>query len=630
MVATKLRTFRTALWHLRHGGIRQLRTWRRRQRIWQPSADVAPTIQASKLRPTTLTELFPEQPKSLRSPVFGDVRVGVILDEFSAESFGYEWTLVPLRRADWSQQLDDLDFVFIESAWNGNGGEWKYQLTGDSGVKPDVIALLEECERRGITSVFWNKEDPPHYDDFLPLAKHCDVIFTSDVRLIPKYRVELGHNRVDVLPFAAQPAIHSPARPARGFAVRDIAFAGMYFAHKFPERREQMDLLLGAADAVSNRMDYGLEIFSRFLGDDQRYQFPGRLADRVVGSLPYRNLLTAYKHYKVFLNVNSVVDSPSMCARRIFEISASGTPVVTTPSAATKEFFQQDEVPQPQTEEDAEWILRALVRSRELRSRIVHKAQRRIWNEHTYSHRAMTVMNSVGIKFNDPLRTTVSAVVSTNRREHLSSIIETHSKQSFSEKQLVLVAHGIDIPVDLIARAKDLGIDQLEIVRVDASETLGACLNYGIKAADGAAIAKMDDDDLYGKHYLSDQLAALRHSGADLVGKQAHYLHLRSRNIVMCRFPEREHRFTDLVMGPTLVGCRDLFLEHPFSELTIGEDTDLQRRLVAADAQIYSADRFNFVQVRGDHSHTWSVEDDLLLANSEVHAFGFSPDHYFF
>lgn len=630
MIATRLRTVRTALWHLRHGGVRQLKTWRRRQRILQPIVEVAPAVKATKLGTVSLTEQFPAMPRSARLPVFGDIKVGVILDEFSAESFGYEWTLEPLTRAGWHRQLDELDFVFIESAWNGNQGEWKYQLTGDSGLKPDVIALLDECRRRRIATVFWNKEDPPHFDDFLPLAKRCDVVFTSDVRLIPRYRAELGHDRVGVLPFAAQPAIHSPARPARGFAARDIAFAGMYFAHKFPERREQMDLLLGAAEAVSERMEYGLEIFSRFLGDDERYQFPGRLADRVVGSLPYRNLLSAYKNYKVFLNVNSVVDSPSMCARRIFEISASGTPVVTTPSAATREFFEQDEVPQPETEEDAEWTLRALVRSPELRSRIVHKAQRRIWDEHTYSHRAMTVMNSIGVDFDDPLRTTVSAIVSTNRPDHLSDIIDTHAKQSFSQRQLILVAHGIDVPKDLIARARDIGIDQLEVVRVDASETLGACLNRGIQAADGLIIAKMDDDDLYGRHYLADQLAAARYSGADLVGKQAHYLHLRSRNIVMCRFPEREHRFTDLVMGPTLVGDRELFLTHPFAERTLGEDTEFQRRIVDAGARIYSADRFNFVQVRGEHTHTWSVEDDLLLANSNVHSFGFSPDHYLF
>ncbi len=98
----------------------------------------------------------------------------------------------------------------------------------------------------------------------------------------------------------------------------------------------------------------------------------------------------------------------------------------------------------------------------------------------------------------------------------------------------------------------------------------------------------------------------------------------------MCRFPEREHRYTDLVMGPTLMARRDLFLDHPFAERTLGEDTDLQRRIVADGGRIYSADRFNFVQVRGSHSHTWTVGDDLLLANSDVHSFGFGAEHYFF
>src|SRR5699024_6397803 len=300
-------------------------------------------------------------------------------------------------------QSDDLDFVFVESAWNGNSGDWKFKLTGTSGPSSEVKQLLVECRNRGLPTVFWNKEDPPHFEDFLPLAEHFDVVFTSDIRLIPEYVARLGHNRVAALPFAAQPAIHSPARPAHNHGARDIAFAGMYFAHKYPERREQMDLLLGAAATVSPRMEYGLEIFSRFLGKDERYQFPSGLDDRVIGSLPYRNLLTAYKNYKVFLNVNSVVDSPSMCARRIFEITAAGTPVVTTPSVATREFFPTEEVPQPSTPDDAEWTLRALVRSKELRDRTVHLAQRRIWREHTYSHRAMTVMDSLGIGYTNPI-----------------------------------------------------------------------------------------------------------------------------------------------------------------------------------------------------------------------------------
>ena len=627
MPQTPLRTLRTGLWHLRHGGPAQFLKWRRRRNVHQGIADGRMTDQ---LTADTLLEAFPAAPKSDRRPVFDDFRVGTILDEFSAESFGYEWATVPLKRDGWTSQLGSVDFVFIESAWNGNGGDWKFKLTGTTGPSPEVVELLAECRHRRIPTVFWNKEDPPHFDDFLPLAKLFDVVFTSDVRLLDEYRKHLSHGRVAPLAFAAQPAIHSPVRPAHNFAARDIAFAGMYFTHKFPERRAQMDLLLGAADKVSPRMEHGLEIFSRFLGDDERYQFPGSLADRVVGSLPYRNLLTAYKNYKVFLNVNSVVDSPSMCARRIFEITAAGTPVITTPSAATREYFPPSELPQPESQEEAELVLRAFVRSRELRDRTVHLAQRRIWHEHTYTHRAMSIMDSIGVEYSDPIPRSVSVVVSTNRPEHLSNVLETHAAQKLENRELIIVQHGFGSSPEMLSHAADLGIENLVLIEAPGSVSLGACLNRGIEAASGDIIAKMDDDDIYGEHYLTDQLAALRYSNADLVGKQAHYLHLRNRDIVMCRFPEREHRFTDLVMGPTLMGSRELFQRNPFADRTLGEDTDLQRRLVSDGARIYSADRFNFVQVRDSHSHTWNVEDELLLANSNVHSFGFSRGHYCF
>lgn len=630
MAKTPLHTLRTALWHWRKGGLSQLSAWSRRRSITQSTAEASPQIATGSLSEEVLAELFPPMPVPDRAPVFAHTRVGVILDEFSAQSFGFEWSITELTRSDWSNQIDGLDFVFVESAWNGNGGDWKFKLNGPSGPGPDVVELLTECRRRGLPTVFWNKEDPPHFEDFLPLAKLVDVVFTSDVRLVTEYRARLGHDRVAVLPFAAQPAIHNPSRPARNFAARDIAFAGMYFAHKYPERREQMDLLLGAAEAVSGRMQHGLEIFSRFLGDDERYQFPGSLADRVVGGLPYRNLLTAYKHFKVFLNVNSVVDSPSMCARRIFEISAAGTPVVTTPSAATKEFFPSAEVPQPETSEEAEWTLRAFVRSPELRDRTVHLAQRRIWAEHTYSHRAMTVMNALEVPYEPPFARSVSAVVSTNRPEHLGEVLATHAAQVHDDKELILVAHGFEVRNDLRSQAKELGIENLQIVEVSAQEPLGACLNRGVKAASGEIIAKMDDDDVYGAHYLSDQLAAMCYSNADLVGKQAHYLHIRGSDIVICRFPEREHRFTDLVMGPTLMTRRSTLTAQPFAERTLGEDTDLQKRLIANGARIYSTDRFNFVQVRDSHAHTWTVEDNLLLANGNVHSFGYAPGHYCF
>ena len=618
------RDARTAAWHLRKGGLPQLRQWQERQ----GSHSRNPRISAAG----SLLERYQPFDAAHRTPAFAAIRVGVILDDFSALAFAYEWSTVPLSRHGWRDQLQDLDFVFIESAWNGNGGQWQYQLTGTSGLKDDARALLTTCHELGIPTVFWNKEDPPHFEDFLEAASLCDHVFTSDSRLLEDYRERLGHDRVEALSFAAQPAIHNPVRPAGPRRESGAAFAGMYFAHKYPERREQMDWLLGGAADAAHKAEGRFTIFSRQHGGDEKYQFPGELADHVVGSLPYDRMPNAYKDFAAFLNVNSVVDSPSMCARRIFEITASGTPVVSAPSAATRRFFPVDEVFQPGDRQEAAHTVRALMRSPELRDRSVHLAQRRIWREHTYSHRAMEIMDVLNIAYADPTATTATVIVSTNRPHQIDHVLASVAKQTGVDVQLSLVAHGHELDeADIRSRAADLGLENVVLRSAHSSLSLGECLNLAIERADGDVIAKFDDDDHYGEHYLSDQLNALHYSAADLVGKQAHYMHLEGSGAVLLRFPEREHKYTNLVMGPTMVGARDTFTDVRFSPITRGEDTTFQRELIASGGVVYSADRFNFVQVRThDGAHTWTVEQPELLANSVVHGFGLAPDHHFF
>ncbi|AUZ87523.1 glycosyltransferase, partial [Arthrobacter agilis] len=65
-------------------------------------------------------------PAGRRPPRRSELRVGVILDEFSSFAFGYEWSLVPLDPRRWQEQCEAerLDFIFVESAWSGNGRLW--------------------------------------------------------------------------------------------------------------------------------------------------------------------------------------------------------------------------------------------------------------------------------------------------------------------------------------------------------------------------------------------------------------------------------------------------------------------------------------------------------------------------
>ncbi|WP_238999277.1 glycosyltransferase family protein [Segeticoccus rhizosphaerae] len=553
--------------------------------------------------------------------------MAVILDDFSCLAFRYEWAQIEITPQNWYEELQarPVDLLFVESAWSGNDKAWLYHLTGPTAPRPALVELVQWCRAHGVPTVFWNKEDPVHFEDFLDTARLFDHVFTSCVDVAGRYREELGHDRVAPLSFAAQPMVHNPVRPAKGFQARDIAFAGMYFAHKYPERRAQMDLLLGAAQRVQGRMTHGLEIFSRQLGGDERYQFPAPFDKRVVGTLSYPQMLSAYRAYKVFLNVNSVVDSPSMCARRIFEITASGTPVVSAPSAAIEHFFTPDMVCQVGEAAEAEFALRALVRSPELRDRMVHLGQRRIWSMHTYAHRVDDVLTAAGVAGHRHERPSVSVLVSTHRPWRLDHVLQTVASQLEVSPQLLVLAHGFDLEDSALrARAKEAGIVDVMVLHAGKDVPLGSCLNMLVEAADGAVVSKMDDDDLYGDHYLSDQLHALDYSGAQVVGKQAHFLYAAEIDATILRYPEREHCYTDFVAGPTIMTNRDLLLKHPFPEVRRGEDSGFLRSTVAAGAQVYSSDRYNFVQMRygSGHQHTWLASDAELLANAEVQFYG--------
>ena len=629
--SSPLQTLRTGLWHLRTGGPSQLRTWNRRRRIAARSTADGRGTEGGDGRLS-----FPPATMPDRAPHIDGLRVAVILDDFSMLAWSYEFETVAVTPTSWREQLADapVDLLLVESAWHGNKDAWQYQLTGSKAPTAPLRELVAHCRDHGIPTVFWNKEDPPHFEDFLDTARLFDQVFTTDVTLLPRYREELGHDRIAVLPFAAQSAVHNPIRPQHGHQERDVAFAGMYFAHKFPERREQMDMLLGGALDVSDRMDKGLEIFSRFLGDDERYQFPGELAERVVGSLPYEQMLTAYKAYKVFLNVNSVVTSPSMCARRIFEITATGTPVVSAPSPAIREFFDEDEVAVAATREEAAHAVRALVRSSELRDRMVHRAQRRIWHEHTYTHRARQVLRSVGLgeRAGRAALPTVSVLAATNRPEQLDHLVDQVARQVGMERQLLLVTHGFESPGATAERARELGVENVVVLEAPRDWSLGACLNAAVERADGAVCAKMDDDDLYGEFYLHDLLRAREFAGADVVGKHAHYMYLTGSDATLLRFPWMEHRYTDRVMGPTITAGRDVFSAHPFADVNRGEDTGFLAAVAEAGGSIYSADRFNFTQMRRGEAggHAWTVDDQELMATANVAWFGRNDGHVMF
>ena len=625
-----IQTARAAAWHFRRNGFEGLRENQRRLRGEKTSyggaVKGAQPLKVGHFRKRVQFEAYePEQIDPRRA----DLTVGVILDDFSLAAFQFEWNQIALSRAGWRQELEESkpDLIFIESAWSGNGGQWRYQLAGTSGPKADLVELLETCRSRGIPTVFWNKEDPPHYSDFLETARLFDWVYTSDSGRIESYVRDLGHERIGVLQFAAQPALHNPVRPRQGWHNRDVAFAGMYFAHKYPERRAQLEVLLGGAHDAGVEKGIGLDIFSRHAGRDPNYRFPEPFSKHVVGSLAYTQMLTAYKSYKAFLNVNSVVDSPSMCARRIYEITAAGTSVVSTASLALSTQWEPGEQFIVKTREEAKETLLALTQNPQLSERQLHLAQRRIWSAHTYAHRVESVIDAALPAVVRPVGLpSVSLLVSTIRPNRLEAVFRTVGGLQSVKPELVLCTHGFTADdVEVKRLSLRYGLDDVVVLARPRSESLGECLNACVDAASGQVLSKMDDDDFYAPNYLQDLVHALAFSRADVVGKQAHYMYVAGHDATLLRFADREHRFTASVMGPTITARREVFESVRFTDLDRGEDTRFLSDVRADGGRIYASDRFNYAQFRGLQNHTWKISDTALLASGDIKFFG-KPD----
>lgn len=534
----------------------------------------------------------------------------VVLDEFSALALGYEWRQTAVTPDGWRTALaaDRPDLLFVESAWHGNDDAWRLHLTG--GPSEELQALVAWCREQGIPTVFWNKEDPPNYDVFLDTARIFDQVFTVDADRLPHYRRDLGHDRVDLLPFAAQPVLHNPVRRGAGRA-HPVAFAGTWFADKHPERREQLAWLLGPA------RDHGLHIWSRMLSEDKRYQFPRALAPHVVGSLPYRQMLAGYTTYKTFLNVNTVTQSKTMCSRRLFELSAAQTAVVSTPSAAIAPVFG-DDVEVVHDAEETGAALDLLLGHDDLRERRALRAHRTVHDDHLYEHRIATVLRAVGRDdLAEVARPTVSLLVATRRPGQLDHVLRTVAAQRWPHVQLVLVPHDYEVPADLAARAAALGVTDLVVRPAGRELTLGACLDRALEAADGDLVAKLDDDNLYLPHYLTDLVRAHGYAQAEVVGKWAHFVHLEASGATLLRFAEHEHRHTSLVQGGTILTGRDHARAIGWPDLPRGVDTAFLQRVRDAGGRVYAADRFNFVSLRRETGeHTWAISDAEILRRS--------------
>ncbi|MCB8747863.1 DUF3880 domain-containing protein [Rhodoferax sp. U2-2l] len=325
------------------------------------------------------------------------LRVALIADEFTTNSFSDEFHAISIEPSNWQKCFDEHkpDLFFCESAWSGpdpNRRVWKGQIYASKNFAKEnrtvLLAILAHCRKEGIPTVFWNKEDPTHFTDrvhdFVKTAKDFDFVFTTAAECVDGYKKEYGVKNAFALPFATNSRLFNPIETQHRSS--RVVFAGSWYANHV-QRSKDMEHIL---DAI--RTDgFELEIYDRYHGDpDPLHLWPERYQSYLKPSQPHESMPGVYKSSRFGLNFNTVTQSSTMFARRVFELMSSNTLVISNHARGTAEMFG-DLIVYPDVEPDR---LRSLTDT--YIDALRDRALRKVLGEHTYRHRWLQVLRDIG------------------------------------------------------------------------------------------------------------------------------------------------------------------------------------------------------------------------------------------
>ncbi|HEY9032260.1 MAG TPA: glycosyltransferase [Kangiella sp.] len=438
------------------------------------------------------------------------IKVAAVMDEFTESSFFPECELLQLNPKSCIEQLNEFkpDFLFIESAWQGKNQLWKTII---SNCKQPIINCVDWCYENDVQTILWNKEDPVHFSTFIELARHVDYVFTTDLDCIPKYIKVLGHNRVYLLPFAAQPLHHNPIEK---YSRKDaFNFAGSYYL-RYPQRQADFEELITAADKFRS-----VDIYDRnYDKDHPHYKFPEEYKKLIIGSLPFSEIDKAYKGYRYGINMNTIKQSQSMFARRVFELLASNTVVISNYSRGVRTFFGDLVISSDHNENIIDGLNKLCC------DEITYKkfrllGLRKVFLEHTYSHRLAFIESKLSgsdITIKEPY---VNVFCKADNEFELDIIIENFSRQEYKYKKLHVLYLNQNKFNEL---HESISIYTNEASITDAYKKLDI----------NDLITVMSKENYYGKNYLVDMVLATKYSGDAVITKHCFYK-AESKSVVL-------------------------------------------------------------------------------------------------
>lgn len=203
------------------------------------------------------------------------------------------------------------------------------------------------------------------------------------------------------------------------------------------------------------------------------------------------------------------------------------------------------------------------------------------------------------------------SIIITTKRNFIQKIIDNYKRQSYNNKELIIIMNTFLIHKSLFEeKLKENAIDA-RIYQFDETITLGQCYNFGIQKMTGDFFCKMDDDDFYDTHYITNQLFILKKMNYDIIGKSYFYLYNSKDDILYSKY------IHNIILGGTFIIKKNVFNKIYFDSKNRGEDTSLLNKAKKLGFKIGSSSLEDFVYIRYDvNHHTYNVDIKQILGNN--------------
>lgn len=398
-----------------------------------------------------------------------DIKVALISDQFTYDSYKYEFEAVSIYPDDWKEKFERQkpDIFLCESAWDGHNfeglyGPWRekiYQKLEGPENRQILFEILDYCKKNSIPTVFWNKEDPPHYKDhrlsYADTASRFDYIFTTSKNCIKHYKKDFNHPHVYSLMFAGQPKLFNPINPS-GEIIEEVTFAGSFYEDK-PERARLMEDIFDRliAEGVS------LRIYDRQYHKNWG-NYPERFLKYTCPPIEYAETADVYKKMKWGLNFNIVTDSETMFARRVFELALSNVYIITNYSVGVSKIFA-----------DNIFVFDRQSGIPDFTKDYQNERLNNLYNvleNHTYKNRWKEVLDTIGFEYTEDAQD-ISVIYRLDVMDNADKVIEEFKSISYPDKSLKIYCQDEGIDGDML-KEKHSEIDDVYFKMKDIKDDL--------------------------------------------------------------------------------------------------------------------------------------------------------------